>query len=77
MELDVFVRNFAGQFEETDLNLIQARTKFRDLEEWSSLTAMSIIAMVDETYNMKLTGDDIRKSYTIEDIFNIVESRKK
>jgi acyl carrier protein len=75
MELDNFVKNFTDQFEETDSHIIQAGTKFRDLEEWSSLIAMSIIAMVDEAYNVKLTGDDIRKSITIEDIFNIVKSR--
>jgi acyl carrier protein len=75
MELDNFVKNFADQFEETDLKIILATTKFRNLEEWSSLTAMSIIAMVDEVYNTKLTGDDIRKSNTIEDLFNILKSR--
>jgi len=76
MELDNFVKNFADQFEETDLQLVHAGTKFRDLEEWSSLAAMSIIAMVDEAYKIKLTGDDIRKSNTIEDIFNVIISRK-
>ena len=77
MELNNFVKGFANQFEETNPHIVQASTKFRDLEEWSSLTAMSIIALADEEYNVKLTGDDIRKSNTIEDIFNIVKSRKK
>jgi acyl carrier protein len=76
MELDSFIKNFVDQFEETDPNIIQAGTRFRDLKEWSSLIAMSIIAMVDEKYNVKLTGDDIRKSNTIKDVFNIVKSRK-
>jgi len=73
MEVKKFVENFAAQFEESDLSAFSPETKFRDLEEWSSFTALSIIAMVDEIYNVKITGDDIRKSNTVKDIFNIME----
>jgi len=75
MELNDFVQNFASQFEETEASEFKAETAFRDLDEWSSLTSLSIIAMVDEEYNVKLTGDDIRNSKTILDIFNIVKSK--
>jgi len=71
-----FIKNFAELFEETNATEFKSGTKFRDIEEWSSLIALSIIAMVDEKYNVNLTGDDIRKSQTIEDIFNIVNSKK-
>ena len=75
MELYQFVNDFAELFEETDAAIIKPETKFRDIEEWSSLGALSVIAMVDEKYNVRLTGDDLRNSSTIEDIFNLV--RKK
>lgn len=75
MELEKFIKNFAAQFEETDASEFSANTAFRDLEEWSSLTVLFIIAMVDEEYSTKLTGDDIRKSKTILDLFNIVKSK--
>lgn len=75
MEIKDFVQNFAAQFDETDPSEFSIETRFRDIEEWSSLTALSIIAMVDEQYKVKLTGDDIRKSNTIEDIYNIVKSK--
>jgi len=70
-----FVENFAAQFEETDADVFTAETKFREIEEWSSMTAMSIIAMVDEEYHVKLTGDNIRTSKTIEDVYNCVQSK--
>jgi acyl carrier protein len=76
MEIQKFVENFASQFEENEAVLFTAKTKFRDINEWSSLMALSIIAMVDEQYNVSLTGDDIRLSITIEDIFNIVKMKK-
>jgi acyl carrier protein len=76
MEINLFVKNFAELFEETDVSLFKPVTKFRDIEEWSSLAALSVIAMADEKYNVSLTGDDIRKSVTIEDIFNLVKEKK-
>jgi len=36
---------------------------------------LSVIAMVDEEYDVTIKGDDIRNSSTIEDLFNIVKSK--
>lgn len=76
MELKTFIENFASQFDETDASEFQAGTKYKELSEWSSLLALSIIAMVDEEYNVAIKGDDIRNTKTIEDLFKIVESKK-
>jgi acyl carrier protein len=76
MEQKIFIGKFASQFEETDANKFHANTKFKDLEEWSSLLALSVIAMTDEQYGVALKGDDIRKATTIEDLYNIMKSKK-
>lgn len=75
MDLNEFVENFANQFDETDPAEITAATRFRDLEEWSSLIALSIIAMADEEYDVTLKGDDIRNANTVEDLFNTVKAK--
>ena len=75
MELQEFVENFANQFDETDPSEIQAATAFRKLDEWSSLIALSIIAMVDEEYDVTLKGDDIKNAVTVEDLFNTVKAK--
>ena len=75
MELNEFIANFADQFDETDASEIQASTVFHDLEEYSSLIALSIIAMVDEEFDVALKGDDMRSAVTVEDLFNIVKSK--
>ena len=75
MELNDFIGNFADQFEETDLSEITAGTVFHELDEYSSLIALSIIAMVDEEYDVQLKGDDMRAAVTVEDLFNIVKSK--
>jgi acyl carrier protein len=76
MELQEFIKNFANQFEETNSSVFTKDTVFKNLDEWSSLLALSIIAMVDEEYGVALKGDDIRSADTIEDLFGIVKSKK-
>lgn len=75
MELNEFIENFANQFDEMDGSAFTTETEFRALDEWSSLIALSVIAMVDEEYEVALKGDDIRNANTIEDLYNIVKSR--
>ena len=75
MEIKEFIQHFADQFDDTDAAVFTAETNFRDLEEWSSLIALSLIAMVDEEYDVTLKGDDIRNANTVRDLFNTVQSR--
>lgn len=75
MELNEFVEKFAGQFDDTDPAEITATTEFKELDEYSSLTALSIIGMVDEEYDVTLKGDDIRNAKTVEDLFNTVKAK--
>ncbi len=73
--LEEFVTLFAEQFDETDLNEINATTVFHELEEWSSLIGLSIIAMVDEEFDIALKGADIRNAVTVEDLYNNICSK--
>ncbi len=76
MSIQDFLNNFAFQLDDTDASDLSEKTVFKDLEEWSSLTALSIIAMCDEEYDVKIKGDDIKNARTINDLFEIVKSRK-
>ena len=75
MTLDEFVSAFAAEFDETPEDQFKADTEFKALDEWSSLTALSIIAMVDEQMDKTITGADIRASKTIKDLFNLANSK--
>lgn len=70
--LEEFVALFAEQFDDTDASEIQANTVFHDLDEWSSLIGLSVIAMVDEEFEVALKGDDVKGSVTVEDLYNKV-----
>ena len=75
MELKEFVENFANQFDDTDPDEIQAETNFHDLEEWSSLTGMSVIALAKTAYGKTITGKELRTCVTVEDVFNLIASK--
>lgn len=72
MKLDVFIKKFAAEFDDTPESDFVASTEFKELDEWSSLTALAIISMVDDEFDKNITGADIRSCKTIEDLYNLV-----
>ena len=75
MDINEFVENVVEQFDDVS-TVVTPETKFREIDGWCSIVALSIIAMADEEYDVTLKGEDIKKSETIKDIFDIVSSRK-
>jgi acyl carrier protein len=73
--MDKFIEKFADAIEIDDASVLSADTEFKLLAEWSSLSALSIIAMVDEEYDVELKGQDIRSCETLADLFEIVKSK--
>ena len=66
MNIDNFIENFAGEFDETPVEAFVPTTEFKTLEEWNSLTALSVISMIDDQYNKTITGEDLRGSKKIK-----------
>lgn len=75
MELNEFIKNFAEQFDDTDPSEITAETEFHELDEWSSLTGMSVIAMAKTVYGKTITGKEIRTCETVEALYNLIASK--
>lgn len=75
MDINNFISKFSEQFEDINAADFSAETKFKTLDEWSSFIALSIIAMVDEEYQKEVTGEDIRNSETIQNLFDIVTNK--
>ena len=75
MEIKEFIDNFAELFEDTDPSEFKEDTEFQELDDWSSVAALSIMAMVLDTYKISLRADEIRKAKTIKDLYNLVISK--
>lgn len=76
MNIKDFVSNFELQFDDVEEGSITSNTIYKNIPEWSSLTALLIIAMIDTEYDVTLTGDNIRNTTTIQELFEIVVSKK-
>lgn len=75
MELKDFIVSFANQLDDTDVSEIQADTEYQELEEWSSITAMSLIALAKTQYGKTITGREVRSCKTVEELFNLINSK--
>lgn len=75
MTLKEFVERFAEEFGETPVEEFTPETEFKALDEWSSLSGLSIISMIDEEYEKQITGAELRSVSTIEELYQLVESK--
>ena len=75
MLLDEFISSFAAEFNDTPVDVFKADTDYKSLDEWNSLTALSIISMVDDEMDKQLTGSDLRNAGTIENLYNIIQAK--
>jgi len=74
MDINDFIRLFSELFDDTDAATLTPATKFRDLDEWSSITALSLITTVEEELGIKLRADQIKNAVTIADLHALIQS---
>ena len=75
MEIKEFIEKFAEIFDDTDSAILTPETKFRELDEWSSLSALGIIALADEEFDIELSGNEIREANTIQELFERLSNK--
>lgn len=76
MEMQEFIKKFAEVFEETDAEVFTPETKFRELEEWSSFLALSVMAMCGDEYDVNLSAQEMREAQTVQDVYNAVAAKQ-
>jgi acyl carrier protein len=77
MEIDNFIEHFASLFEETPINKFEAITCFRDIGEWDSMIALTVMAMIDENYQVTISPNEMKQANTIQELFELVKSKNK
>ena len=56
-----------------DENELSADMKLADIEEWDSLSALSLIVMMKKEFGIELTNDTIRSFITVQDICDLMK----
>jgi acyl carrier protein len=74
MKTENFIANMADALE-IDAAELNNDTVFKDLASWDSLAALSMIAMIDDSYNVSVGGDDLEKAITVQNLRDLLEAR--
>lgn len=75
MDKQEFLAKFAEQFEDTDPEEIQLNTVFHELEEWSSIIGMCILALAKADYGKSISSDELKKCVKVEDVYNLIANK--
>lgn len=76
MDINDFIEKFAEVMDDMDPSDLSASTRFRDLADWSSLAALGVLAMADDEYDVEITGNELRGAETIQELFDIISSKR-
>jgi acyl carrier protein len=70
-------QKFVDLFKETleiEDREISLTDEFRGFDEWDSLALLSVIAMIDEEYDVIIESNTFQKLQTVGDIYNYIQS---
>ncbi len=71
MEMHEFIEKLAEAIEVDQKESLTENTRFKDLDEWSSLSVMFLIAFYDEEFGKEISDKEIRNSSTIDELYNL------
>ncbi len=76
-DINKFIEKLEGEFDEVAKGTLTPQTSFKDIQGWSSMLALVLIALIDSEYNVLLNGEDLRQATTIQDVYDVVKSKGK
>ena len=71
MDIHSFIVQFAKAIEVEDIEALTPETEFHDLDEWTSLSVIIVIAFMDEQFDKQVNEVAIRKADTIQDLYDL------
>jgi len=73
--IEEFIKHIEAEFEDLEPGTLKPESNFRDAFEWNSINALILIALIKTEYNVSINAEDIQKSKTVHDIYEIVKSK--
>lgn len=74
--MEEFIKQFADQFDDTELSVFNAETHFHDLEEWGSLTGLAVLNMISKKHGVKVTPEELKSCETIQNVYDLIQTKK-
>lgn len=70
MNVQEFIEKFAEAIEIEDASVLTPEIEFRTLDEWDSLSYLSVIAMIDDEFDVQIETPEFKQQKTIQDLYN-------
>jgi acyl carrier protein len=76
MNIHDLINDIETEFEEIENGTLVPKSSIRDIDGWSSMHALILIALIDNNYDILLTGEELKNALTIQDLYDVILKRK-
>lgn len=76
MDIKEFIGEFSKLFEETETSVFVPETEFKNIDEWGSLISLGLIGLARQKIGVRLQAKDINQVNTIQELYDLIESKK-
>jgi acyl carrier protein len=73
--IEEFITKLEEEFDDVPSGSLKDSTNYREIENWGSMHALIIIALVDTEWDVSLSGSDLKSTNTIQELYDIVVSK--
>lgn len=75
INLDEFTRLLEQEFDDMEPNSLKPETSYREMPDFSSMHALIIIAFIDNQFDVLLTGQELKNTITVKDLYDLVVTK--
>ena len=76
MEINELIEKLQVEFEDIPAGTLKPETKISDIEGWSSMHTLIVIALADTEYGVTVKGDEFRKIQTIQELYDLIAEKQ-
>lgn len=74
-DITLFIEKIEFEIDEIENGTLKPETKYRELEDWSSMLGLIFIALIDTEYDITINGEELVNCITIQDLYDTVKSK--
>lgn len=75
INVEEFTRLLEQEFDDMEPNSLTPETSYRDMPDFSSMHALIIIAFIDNQFDVLLTGQELKNTITVKDLYDLVVTK--
>lgn len=72
MEIQEFIKAIEEEFVDVEPGTLAPDTRFRELEGWSSMLALILIARIDSDHDVTISAEELASVNTVNELYDMV-----